>query len=102
MPRAFLDETICSLREYVHGVKVELVFDLEEVTMSEWEYPKPKKVIIPKTMTGETVHHRVSQGVKHISIVILTLNQSVPVFGNCRLSTWQTGYRWSAYASQNV
>jgi hypothetical protein len=64
VPRAFLGETIRCLREYVHGMKAELMFNFDEVGMSEWENRKPKKVIVPKTMAGETVHHRVSRGVK--------------------------------------
>jgi hypothetical protein len=35
--RAFLDEAIRCLREYVHGMKAELMFNLDEVDMSEWE-----------------------------------------------------------------
>jgi hypothetical protein len=35
VPRAFLDETICCLRDYVQGMKAELVSNLDEVGMSE-------------------------------------------------------------------
>jgi hypothetical protein len=35
MPRTFLNETICCLREHVQGMKTELVFNLDEVGMSE-------------------------------------------------------------------
>jgi hypothetical protein len=70
VPRAFLDKTIRTLREYVQGMNAGLVFNLDEVDMSEWEDRKPKKVIVPKTITEDTVYHRVSRGVKHISIVI--------------------------------
>jgi hypothetical protein len=67
--RAFLDETIRCLREYVHGMKAELVFDLDEMGMSEWEDRKPKKVIVLKTIAGEAMHHRVLRGVKSIPII---------------------------------
>jgi hypothetical protein len=69
VPHAFLDETIRCLRGYVHRMKKELVFNHDEVDMSKWEDRKPKKVIILKTIAEETVHHRVSRGVKHISII---------------------------------
>jgi hypothetical protein len=36
-----------------------LVFDLAEVDMFEWEDRKEKKVIIPMTMDGQTIHHGV-------------------------------------------
>jgi hypothetical protein len=50
-------------------MKAKLVFDLDEMGMSEWEDRKPKKVIALKTIAGEAMHHRVSRGVKRISIV---------------------------------
>jgi hypothetical protein len=70
VPRAFLDETTRCLREYVQGMKPELVFNLDEVGMSEWEDRKVKKVIIPTFVDGQTIHHRTSRGVRHISIII--------------------------------
>jgi hypothetical protein len=35
VPHAFLDETMSCLREYVQGIKAELMFNLDEVRM--WE-----------------------------------------------------------------
>jgi hypothetical protein len=60
VPRAFLNEMICCLTEYVDGMKAELVFNLDEVGMSEWEDRKRKKMIVLKIIARETVHHRVS------------------------------------------
>jgi hypothetical protein len=60
VPRAFLDETMRGLRKYVDGIKAQLVFNLGEVSVSEWEDENPKKVIIPKTIAGKTAHHRAS------------------------------------------
>jgi hypothetical protein len=67
--RAFLDEIIRCLREYIQGMKVELVFNLGEVGMSEWEDRNDKRMIFSKTMDERTTHHRVSRNVKYISIV---------------------------------
>jgi hypothetical protein len=50
-------------------MKAELVFNLDDVGMSEWEDRKEKKVIIPKFMEDQTIHHRASRGVRHISII---------------------------------
>jgi hypothetical protein len=69
VPGAFLDETICCLREYVQEMKAKLVFSLDKVGMSEWEDRKDKKVIVPKTTDSQTIHHRASRNVKHISII---------------------------------
>jgi hypothetical protein len=69
VPRVFLDETVCCLRDYVHVMKSELVFNLDEVGMSEWEDRKQKKMIVSTTMIGEPIHHGVSRSVKHISVI---------------------------------
>jgi hypothetical protein len=47
VPRVFLDETISCLRDFVQGMKADLVFNLDEVGMSDWEDRKDKKVIVP-------------------------------------------------------
>jgi hypothetical protein len=44
--RIFLDKTVRCLGEYVHGMKAELVFNLDEVGVSEWEDRKDKKVAV--------------------------------------------------------
>jgi hypothetical protein len=48
--RTFLNETMGCLREYVHGMKAELMFNLDEVGMLEREDRKRKKMIVPKTI----------------------------------------------------
>jgi hypothetical protein len=67
--RAFLDETIRCLREHVQGMKAELIFNLGEAGMSEWEDRQEKKVIVLRTMEGQTIHHRESRSVRYISII---------------------------------
>jgi hypothetical protein len=47
-----------------------LIFNLDEIGMSEWEdRKKKKKKIIPKTMDGQMIHHRASRNVKHRLII---------------------------------
>jgi hypothetical protein len=69
VPRVFLDETICYLREFVQVMKEELVFDLDEVGMSDWEDRKDKKVVVPAALDSQMIYHRVSRNVRHISII---------------------------------
>jgi hypothetical protein len=52
VPQVFSDEIVCCLRDYVHGMKSKLVFNLDEVGMSEWEDRKQNKVIVLTTMIG--------------------------------------------------
>jgi hypothetical protein len=48
VPDIFLDETIHCLLECVQGMKAELVINLNEIGMSEWEDWNDKKVIVAK------------------------------------------------------
>jgi hypothetical protein len=52
-----LDETIRYMQETVHSRPKDLVFNLVEVGISEWEDRKPKKVVIPVKFAGQTIHH---------------------------------------------
>jgi hypothetical protein len=49
----------------------ELVFNLDEVGISDWEDRKTKTrtVIVPATMRGQAIHHEISRTVKHISVI---------------------------------
>jgi hypothetical protein len=50
-------------------MKSELVFNLDEVGVSEWEDRKDRKVVIPRALSGQTIYHRVSRNLKHISVI---------------------------------
>jgi hypothetical protein len=67
--RIFLMETICTMHETLQGCPVDLVFNLDEVGISDWEDRKPKKVVVPITVAAHNIHHRISRNVKYISIV---------------------------------
>jgi hypothetical protein len=47
VPQIFPDETIKCLRKYVRRMKIELVFNLDKVSMSDWTDGKMKKVVLP-------------------------------------------------------
>jgi hypothetical protein len=69
VPHAFLYKIVCCLLEHVQGMKVELVFNLDEVGMSEWEDRQEKKVIVLRTMEGQTIHHRASRSIRCTKII---------------------------------
>jgi hypothetical protein len=50
-------------------MKIEPVFDFDEVGVSEWDDRKPKKVVVPFDMAGEVIHHEVKRNLKHISVI---------------------------------
>jgi hypothetical protein len=42
----FLERSVQNLNEYVHGWTAELVFNLDEVGISDWEDRKARKVVV--------------------------------------------------------
>jgi hypothetical protein len=72
LPRIFLDKTTRSYREHIQEMRAELIFNLNEVGMSDWKDRKETKVIIPKTIDDQMAHHCTSRIVKHISIATWT------------------------------
>jgi hypothetical protein len=69
VPRIFLDQTGHSMHGAVQDRPTDLVFNLDEVGISDWEDRQPKKVVVPITAALHSIHHRLSRSVKHISVV---------------------------------
>jgi hypothetical protein len=69
VPRRFLDQTIRCLTELVHGCRAELVFNLDEVGISDWEDRQSRRVIVPVSAREQTIHHKINRRLKHLSII---------------------------------
>jgi hypothetical protein len=69
VPRCFLEETIRCLGEFVQIRPAELVFNLDEVGIRDWEDRPTKKVIVPLSARKQTIHHKINRGLKHVSII---------------------------------
>jgi hypothetical protein len=60
VPRRFLDETVPCINESVNALPTELIFNLDEVGISEWEDRTSKSVIIRKSMSTQNIHHKIN------------------------------------------
>jgi hypothetical protein len=69
IPQSFLDMMIACLSEYLPGSCAELVFNLDEVCISEWEDRARRKVIVSFSMTDQTIHHGVHRNPIHMSMI---------------------------------
>jgi hypothetical protein len=69
IPRSLLDAMLECLRQQVQDRCAELVFNLDEVGISEWEDGVARKAIVPVSMSGQTIHHGAHYNLKHISLV---------------------------------
>jgi hypothetical protein len=66
---AFLPRTVQNLKEYVQTSTTELIFNLDEVAISDWEERKARNIVVPATLRGQMIVHRISRNVKHISVI---------------------------------
>jgi hypothetical protein len=69
IPRSLLATMIACLSEHLPGSCAELVSNLDEVGISEWEDPAPRKVIVSVLMTDQTIYHRAHRNPKHMSVI---------------------------------
>jgi hypothetical protein len=73
---------LSSASNNISWVVAELIFNLGEVEISEWEDHVPRKVIVPVSMFDQTIHHGVHRNLKHISVVscLSTVGESMTLF----------------------
>jgi hypothetical protein len=68
VPRAFLEVGIEEIKTHVQNACAELVFNLDEIGISESEDRIERKVSVPSTMRDEKIFHGIHRGLKHISV----------------------------------
>jgi hypothetical protein len=69
IPREFLLGTISGMEEAAQDCIRDLVFNLDETGVSEWEDRKSKKVVVLSAMSSQAIHHRVDRNLKHITVM---------------------------------
>jgi hypothetical protein len=93
VPRVFLKAAIDEFRDHVHNACAELVFNLDEVNVSEWEDRSERPVIVPSMMRGQTIDHAIPMNLKHISVVACISGTGEHVtpfwFGRREMSPWR-------------
>jgi hypothetical protein len=67
---AFLYKPVHDLKEYVQGCTTELVFNLDEVDISDWEDRKTRTIVAVPTRAGHMIYHEISRNAKRISVII--------------------------------
>jgi hypothetical protein len=69
VPREFLLGTMSGMNDVVQSCIRDLVFNLDEVEVAEWENHKSKQVVFPSATSSQTIHHEVNQNLKHITVI---------------------------------
>ena len=70
IPREYLEKHIQNLKDYVQGICSELLFNLDEVGLSEYEDRKIKNVIAPSSANKNRVQHKISRKLQHMTMLV--------------------------------
>jgi hypothetical protein len=69
IPRCFLVQTLTCLTQFAQDCPSELVFNLDEVGISELEDRKTESGMIPNSMSEQMIHHTANRNLKDVSVV---------------------------------
>jgi hypothetical protein len=100
------------MEEWVQGCIRDLVFDLDEIGVSEWEDRKSRKAVVPSAMSSQTIHSGVNRNLKHIA-VITCIAAGGEHRGPCSITSQESGdlretprkngieFRWQVILKKN-
>jgi hypothetical protein len=69
VPRYYLEEYLMLTKNIVPIVPTELLFDLDETRLSEWENRRSKPVLVPTQQQESTLHYPVGRSVRHHTLL---------------------------------
>jgi hypothetical protein len=69
VPRECLEGYIDLIKEYVPLVPTDLIFNIDESGLSEWDERKAKAILIPIEARRTTLHYPVSRKIRHQTFV---------------------------------
>jgi hypothetical protein len=65
IPREYLNDYISLIKEDVPLVPVELIFNLDETGLFDWEERETKPMIIPSHASFSTLHYTIDRAIRH-------------------------------------
>jgi hypothetical protein len=86
VPRVFLEKTIRTIHETIQGRPSELVFNLDEVGISNWENRKPKKVVVQMTARSQYSSSNISERETHFDCDLYIRKWRVPHPVHCYIA----------------
>jgi hypothetical protein len=66
IPPGLLEQTLSYLAKFVQSRPAKLVFNLDEIRISDWGDRKRKTLLVPRVMAEQAGHHKVNQRLKHV------------------------------------
>lgn len=70
IPRSYLIRYLDIVELLIDVAPAELVYNIDETGLSDWEERKPKTVVIPKGVPKEQLHYPVNRGNRHVTLLV--------------------------------
>jgi hypothetical protein len=93
-PIVCLERTIQDQNDHVPGCFAELVFNLDEVGISDWEDRDATKVVVPAAMSDQLVHVSAAGRSLLPSLVTAQNSSTVPEYFRRRGVRFGNGFTW--------
>jgi hypothetical protein len=69
IPREYLNDYTSLIKEYMSLVPAELIFNLDETGLSDWEEQKMKPVIILSHASSSPLHYPIDRAIRHHTLL---------------------------------
>ena len=70
VPRIYLTQFMDLVEKIIPNVPADLIYNIDETGLSDWENRKPKTVIMPKELEKIDKHYPINRGIRHITLVV--------------------------------
>lgn len=70
VPRICLIQYLDLIKVLIQIRAAELIYNIDEIGLSDWEERKPKTVIVPEEIDTGNLHYPVNRGIKHVTLLI--------------------------------
>jgi hypothetical protein len=69
VPRLYLNQYIDIIKNWIPLVPAELIYNLDESGLSDWEDAKPKPVLVPVDLGDSMIHYPVNRQIRHQTLL---------------------------------
>jgi hypothetical protein len=69
VPRQYLNQYIELMTKYVQLIPAELIYNLDETSLSDWKDSRPKPILVPMDLRDSMVHDSVNRQIQHQTII---------------------------------
>ena len=69
VPRIYLKEYLDLVEVLIKITLAELIYNIDESGLSDWEERKPKTVLVPTEIDTGDLHYPVNRGIRHVTLV---------------------------------